>query len=124
VSYLVPPAKKGSPFSQLAEITPEMNDRAYSRLLETFQFILDVMACTKPPASSDGIQVSAPEKLVSCLDPGGDGWKAALRVRLLHGVARRRILDRLSSSSNTYSIDDDGIPINQEDMGATYVSNF
>ncbi|KAF8576419.1 hypothetical protein K439DRAFT_1418954 [Ramaria rubella] len=110
VSYLVPPRKNST---HMAEITPELNDRTYSRLLETFQFVLDVMACTN---------TNPLEKSSSCLDPGGDGWKAALRVRLLHGVARRRILERLSLSANSYSVEDDGIPVNQEDMAATLAS--
>ena len=87
-----------------------MNDRTYSRLLETFQFVLDVMGCSTAMDSSP----------VNCLSPEGEGWKAALRVRLLHGVARRRILERIKFSTVSYSVDDDGIPINQEDMAATY----
>ena len=91
----------------------KMNDRTYARLLETFQFVLEVMGCTQSG------MVDMKESL-GCLEPGGEGWKAALRVRLLHGVARRRILNRLSSPSNVYSVDADGTPLNQEDMAATY----
>jgi len=107
VSYLVPPAKG----SVLQETTPEMNDRTYSRLLETSQFVLDVMGCSDPGASIDGT--------LNCLDPGQEGWKAAVRVRLLHGIARRRIVERLNAPNNIYDVEKDGIPINQEDMAAT-----
>jgi len=93
----------------------KMNDRTYARLLETFQFVLEVMGC-----SQSGM-VDMKESL-GCLEPGGEGWKAALRVRLLHGVARRRILNHLNSPSNVYSVDADGIPLNQEDMAATLAS--
>ncbi|KAF8527100.1 hypothetical protein JB92DRAFT_2869085 [Gautieria morchelliformis] len=114
VSYLVPPRKNSNP-SELAELTPEMNDRTYSRLLETFQFVLDAMGCA--PAGT--ARMAGDSRPVSCLNPGGDGWKAALRVRLLHGVARRRILERQKFSNSSYSVEDDGVPINQEDMAAT-----
>jgi hypothetical protein len=119
VSYLVPP-KRNSHSYQLAEITPEMNDRTYSRLLETLQFVLDVMGCT----SSGTVLSEGGSESISNLEPGGDGWKAALRVRLLHGVARRRIMERLNFSTSSYSVEDDGIPINQEDMAATYEGDF
>ncbi|KAF8508596.1 hypothetical protein BU17DRAFT_56670 [Hysterangium stoloniferum] len=105
ISYLVPPntnKKLGT-----TNITPEMNDRTYMRLLETMQFVLDVLGCTNPYATFN--------ESVTCLHPGEDGWKAALRVRLLHGISRRRILEHRCS----YSIEEDGIPINQEDMAAT-----
>ena len=72
--------------------------------------MIDVMGCT----------TTGTYNTVNCLEPGGDGWKAALRVRLLHGIARRRTLERLRFSSGSYSVNDDGIPINQEDMAATY----
>ena len=100
-----------------------MNDRTYSRLLETGQFVLEVMACIThlDTATTQG---DSPEKHANSLDPGSESWKAAIRVRLLHGVARRRILDRLHSSNNTYSVDDDGVPINQEDMSATCVTEI
>jgi|SRR5882724_4342774 len=118
---MIPSYKNSIPSSQLAAITTEMNDRTYSRILETFQFVLDVMACTKPLATPP-LKGNSPEKYTGALDPGGEGWKAAIRVRLLHGVARRRIFDRLHSSPTTYSVDDDGVPINQEDMSATCVT--
>lgn len=51
------------------------------------------------------------------LSPGGDGWKATLRVRLLHGIARRRILE--NADRKGYDKSRDGIPINQEDLAAT-----
>lgn len=114
------PPSRNSNLSQLAGITPEMNDRTYSRLLETLQFVLEVMGCTNTETG----RAEGESEPVSYLDPGGDGWKAALRVRLLHGVARRRIMERLNFSTSSYSLADDGIPINQEDLAATYEKQF
>ncbi|KIJ38929.1 hypothetical protein M422DRAFT_68961 [Sphaerobolus stellatus SS14] len=106
VSYLLPSSKY-----QSREMTEQMNNRTFSRLLETSQFILDVMGCMDPYAPMSDT--------IGCLKPEGEGWKAALRVRLLHGIARKRIMEKLNSSSNVYNTEKDGIPINQEDMAAT-----
>ncbi|KAJ7573881.1 hypothetical protein C8J56DRAFT_839574 [Mycena floridula] len=79
-------------------------DRTFTRLLETFQFVLDVMDCQARPTSSSHY-----------LSPGGDGWKSAVRVRMLHGIARSRIRSKKSASLEE-------IPISQEDMSATLAS--
>ena len=78
-------------------------DRTFRRLLETFQFVLQVMRCIFPIPEQEGL---------TYLSPGGDGWEAIIRVRMLHGVARARA--RQHSSDQV-----DGIPINQEDMNGT-----
>ena len=58
------------------------------------------------------------------LQPQSEAWKSAVRVRMLHGVARRRILERYNANPDIfgaagYDLETDGFPINQEDMAAT-----
>jgi ER-bound oxygenase mpaB/B'/Rubber oxygenase, catalytic domain len=48
---------------------------------------------------------------------GGDGWKAALRVRALHAKVRHALLSR--REHDNWNVKDLGIPINQEDLAAT-----
>lgn len=43
----------------------------------------------------------------------GIGWKAAVRVRMLHSTVRMRLLQG-KGIKMTYSVESDGIPINQE----------
>ncbi|KZS98153.1 hypothetical protein SISNIDRAFT_480934 [Sistotremastrum niveocremeum HHB9708] len=112
VSYLVPRKSENvCPRSELDGIAEcphtKGGDQALTRLFETMQFVLDVMGCSTREDPS----------AIHFLAPGGEGWKSALRVRLLHGVARRRILDR--SPQNGFSIEEEGLPINQEDLAAT-----
>ncbi|KAF5389394.1 hypothetical protein D9757_004282 [Collybiopsis confluens] len=97
VSYLIPTNVKMSQTTK---------DRTFRRLLETFQFVLQVMRCVLPAPEQEGL---------AYLSPGGDGWEAIIRVRMLHGVARARA--RRNSSDAI-----DGIPINQEDMNGTLAS--
>jgi hypothetical protein len=94
VSYLVPSYGQSS----------TSTERTYRRLLETFQFVIDVMGCDPDVSCS-------PEKSSSYLLPGGEGWKSVIRVRMLHGIARARAKARLGSQ--------DFVPINQHDLGAT-----
>jgi len=57
---------------------------------------------------------------IDTLFEGGEGWKAALYVRILHAKVRRRLL--LRSGKNKWDIDQLGVPINQEDMAATLLA--
>lgn len=109
VSYLVPHGEsKGVAGADIISgEKSSSDDRTYIRLNETFQFVLEVMGCMTPGVSRENVL------------PGGDGWKATLRVRMLHGIARRRAQARLDKS-DTGGIDFE--PINQEDMSATYVA--
>ena len=130
VSYLVPPLHK-TPSPQDDTTTqiesPASNARTYSRLLETFQFVLDVMGCTCDPPQAFP---SKSKKHDSGVDPrayilpGGDAWRSAVRVRMLHGVARRRARERLTTSGTWGEEDSEGVPISQEDVSATFVSLF
>lgn len=116
VSYLVPGSTKSDVEGSPGPSARVQDDRTYVRLMETFQFVLDVMGCTSstvywPRAAQE-------EKFadVSPISPGGIGWKSAIRVRMLHGIARRRAQDRLSRSSDAVL---DFVPINQLDMSGT-----
>ncbi|KAG0043269.1 hypothetical protein BGZ83_011643 [Gryganskiella cystojenkinii] len=75
------------------------------RVLETSQFVLDVMR------SVDGLK------------PGtGDAWKSIIRVRFMHAQVRRKLLKIAQTHHNYYSVKEHGVPINQEDMAATIFS--
>ncbi|TBU29454.1 hypothetical protein BD311DRAFT_720643 [Dichomitus squalens] len=119
VSYLVPHTKKtGSelPLSLMeavSQITKESTDRTFMRLVETMQFILDVMGCTNPTPSSDD---SSDNHLASLL-PEGEGWRSSVRVRLLHGIARWRVKARWEREGRTDVLD--SVPLSQEEVAAT-----
>lgn len=100
ISYLVTPSPKSE--------SDAADERTYTRLLETFQFVLDTMGCTTP-ASDD-----KPSKY---LLPGGEGWKSCVRVRMLHGVARTRVMSKWLKDG----FSGPEIPIAQEDMSGTCV---
>ncbi|TKY85313.1 hypothetical protein EX895_005475 [Sporisorium graminicola] len=109
-------------------------DRTWNRLLETTQFVLDVVEkadSLTPPSiaalsapGSDTVQGNAP---LAPPEVGGDGWQSAVRVRLLHTNVRHRVLKLVERGSNgsldtngdVYDLDKNGIPINQEDMLGT-----
>ncbi len=117
VSYLVPPLHKvapesgGAAFGQTKATTAD--SRTFTRLMETFQLVLDTMGCTvESPASSEKWGKAA------YLMPGGEGWRSVVRVRMLHGVARRRARERLRKSVDGEAEERD-VPISQEDMTAT-----
>lgn len=103
-SYLVPPMST-TPDGEAPRITSASNDRTYMRLMETTQFVIDCM-------SQDAMEM------------GGAGWKAAIRVRLLHATMRQRILekvrnDRQNKGLAPYVEERDGMPISQEDYSST-----
>ncbi|PIL27853.1 hypothetical protein GSI_11007 [Ganoderma sinense ZZ0214-1] len=119
VSYLVPHLKNvGGEFppslaEMASQIPKEMNDRTFMRLVETMQFVLDVMGCS----------VSAPQSpsagLLSTLLPEGEGWRSAVRVRLLHGVVRWRVQARREREHPMEVLDRDSVPLSQEEVAAT-----
>lgn len=112
----MPPEKAAEPSKATSKAA---DDRTFARLLETFQFVLDVMGCVVSPSPADpacNIE-SGPSK--AYLLPGGEGWKAAVRVRMLHAVARRRIRQRYARDDCIHDQASEGVPISQEDMAAT-----
>ncbi|KAG9104874.1 hypothetical protein FRC06_006699 [Ceratobasidium sp. 370] len=123
VSYLVP-GKSGN--SGEYSVTEATNDRTFKRLLETLQMVLDVMGGSAALAELEGLKTGSPTA-AHALVPGEEGWRSTVRVRLLHGVARRRIMERLHHGRvkpgiPNYDFDADGYPINQEDLAATLAS--
>ncbi|KAI8971269.1 hypothetical protein BD414DRAFT_469759 [Trametes punicea] len=111
VSYLVPhprhgdaKALSGSLADTLSSISQASSNRTFSRLLETLQFVLDVMGCSAPAYGR-----------VAYLLPGGEGWRSIVRVRLLHGIARWRTEERWKREGVTQA----GVAISQEDLAAT-----
>ncbi|KAJ6789097.1 hypothetical protein PWT90_00399 [Aphanocladium album] len=67
------------------------------RLLETFQFILQVT------------------KDVDAIKPGGEGHISAVRVRLLHGAVRERIMKLVEARPDYFNVEKFGVPINTLD---------
>ncbi|KAI5250117.1 hypothetical protein E4T42_04989 [Aureobasidium subglaciale] len=79
-------------------------DVARNRLFETTQYLLQ---CTR---SLEGIQ------------PGGEGWAATIRVRLLHATVRNRIMKLAETRPEYFDTAKLGIPINDMDCVGTIVS--
>ncbi|KAG7110948.1 hypothetical protein HYQ45_017363 [Verticillium longisporum] len=71
------------------------------RLLETFQHVLQVTSS------------------LPAVQPHGDGFASTVRVRLLHAAVRRRILALAAQKSEYYSVEANGIPINDLDSAGT-----
>lgn len=113
---------------QIFNVDKARADRTWDRLLETTQFVLDVVEkadSLRPPSSS----APAAEKEAAMAPPdcGGEGWQSAVRVRLLHANVRRRVLklaqkrrsDPFGPSGSVYDVEKNGVPINQEDLLGT-----
>lgn len=90
-------AKKGV---QVLHRTAYLAKRPNRRLFETSQFVVDVM-------SPGG------------LGPGGRGVRTSQKVRLMHAAVRHLIL---ADAANPWSIDELGVPINQEDLLGTLMT--
>ncbi|QRW05464.1 transmembrane protein [Ceratobasidium sp. AG-Ba] len=123
VSYLVPGKSSEDGKYSVTQVT---NDRTYKRLMETLQMVLDVMGGYAALVERETGKLNPPNA-PHALVPGEEGWRSTVRVRLLHGVARRRIMDRLRHHESkpgtpSYDFDADGYAINQEDMAATLAS--
>ncbi|KAL9949538.1 hypothetical protein D7B24_005819 [Verticillium nonalfalfae] len=71
------------------------------RLLETFQHVLQVTSS------------------LPAIQPHGDGFASTIRVRLLHAAVRRRILALAAQKPEYYSVEANGIPINDLDSAGT-----
>lgn len=90
-------ARKGV---QVLHRTAYLAKRPNRRLFETAQFIVDVM-------SPGG------------LGPGGKGIRTAQKVRLMHAAIRHLIL---TDTKDPWSVDELGVPINQEDLLGTLMT--
>ncbi|KAL8279965.1 hypothetical protein RQP46_007546 [Phenoliferia psychrophenolica] len=74
-------------------MTSASKEATYKRLLETTMFVTDVM---------------------SDMAPGSRGWKATIRVRMLHAQVRRKI--RMGKGKFNEYPESGGLPINQCDL--------
>lgn len=74
---------------------------ARRRLYETTQHILQVT------------------KSIEAIQPGGEGWAATIRVRLLHAAVRARIMKLAKERPSYYNVEELGVPINDLDSIAT-----
>jgi len=83
--------------AQVLGITKRITKRVHQRLIETAQFILDVM-------DENG------------LEPNGRGIRTAQKIRLLHTTIRYHV------RQNPHWCAEYGVPINQEDMACTMLS--
>ncbi|KAI0919855.1 hypothetical protein AcV5_001813 [Taiwanofungus camphoratus] len=112
-----------------SRITEASNERTFQRLLETFQFVLDVLGCTAAPSTppspdsgSESTKVEStkakPPDAVAYLLPGGSGWRSTVNVRLLHGISRTRVRERWRREAQE-DFESDGVLISQEDLSAT-----
>ncbi len=95
---------------------------AEERLFDTGGFLACCFAPHDPATDSGQVPRSA-----ASLRPGGSGWEAALRVRVLHAKIRRALLQSKRSGSDgqatsLWDIHKNGLPINQEDMAATLLA--
>lgn len=159
-----------------APITAAVKQRTSVRLLETLQFVLDIMGCPMPK-TRDGVAIDddaslkkdekdspfgngkSPELKLDesfrigpeCMKPiQGEGWRSTVRVRLLHGIVRRRVMSTVKKDGPpteaekskgydfesgtwfavcdsrifmlTENFNPDGYPLNAEDMLLTLLS--
>ena len=88
---------ESSPASEAPRITKRSNERTFKRLMETTQFVVECMG-------------------VDAMEHGGTGWKAAIRVRLLHTTMRARLRAKIKRDIETKGKspwdESLGIPIN------------
>jgi hypothetical protein len=90
---------------------PEVaKQRTFERLLETLQFVFNVMGCTSDEGDLTPLH--------------GESWKSIIRVRMLHAVARRRIMLKMkrgvpAAACPLDASEVDVLPINQEGLSAT-----
>ncbi|KAL7484016.1 hypothetical protein ACHAW6_009657 [Cyclotella cf. meneghiniana] len=95
------------------QICSDDRKRTLERLLDTGGFMA---CCFAPPTDADDTVPAL------SLQPGGKGWEAALRVRVLHAKVRRSLLQNATRATGGWDLDTNGIPINQEDMAATLLA--
>ncbi|EEH20080.2 hypothetical protein PABG_02339 [Paracoccidioides brasiliensis Pb03] len=77
---------------------------ARRRMFETTQFVFQVTMSLKD------------------IQPGGDGFASAIRVRLLHAAVRERILKLAEARPEYYRVEKLGIPVNDLDCIGTIAS--
>jgi len=90
-------------------------EKSVERLFDTGGFLACCFAPSPPTTTTDTNDIQS----ALSLRPGGKGWEAALRVRVLHAKVRRSLLQ---SKKRVWDVETNGIPINQEDMAATLLA--
>lgn len=113
--YFQPSSKSGEEGQVPSEAAAE---RTFKRLLETSQFVLDVMDSDDSLSTPSMTRQQA--DAVDVLSQGGAGWLSATRVRFIHAMVRKRLTKGNLASS--YDVSTAGVPINQEDLLATLCS--
>lgn len=82
------------------------------------------LASLSPPTVVDPMMLQ--KGIILSLEGAGEAWKAAVRVRLLHGVVRQRISRsrrRMQEARDEpEEQEDEVLPLNQEDMVGTLAS--
>lgn len=124
--YLVPPDVIKSK-SQDSEKAKNQGDRTWKRLMETTQWVLDVMErrdalytpseCEKQDIDED--ELSWPFGGSPSVSLGGQGRQSSIQVRFLHSGVRNRLLSKgvdFGASSSQV------IPLNQTDLLSTLLS--
>mmetsp|Transcript_8022 Transcript_8022/g.10263 ORF Transcript_8022/g.10263 Transcript_8022/m.10263 type:complete len:540 (-) Transcript_8022:419-2038(-) len=106
---------------QTGYLTPPSSvKQVQARLFDTGGFLAASMLASFDSDDSDaGTDKSEGDFPAYSLQPGNEAFRLALNVRLLHAKVRRSILKRKKPLWNTESY---GIPINQEDLGATLLA--
>ena len=92
--YSLPYCYAAADGAEVLYLSQKIRNNTTQRLLETGQFVLEVMAA-------------------NAFEPEGKGIRSCQKVRLMHATVRYHIL-----SSNRWNMDW-GMPINQEDMAGT-----
>lgn len=117
--YLVPASmmdattSSASSMSEFPKCSNDDRKRTLERLLDTGGFLA---SCFAPPSISEAPPAAS-------LRPGGEGWTAALRVRVLHAKIRRSLMQiSPNNRKNKWNVEKNGVPINQEDMAATLLA--
>ena len=92
--------------------------------------VISATAYLAPPSSPEQVSqrlLDTSALVASCMGlgsapllPGGEAWRTALHVRILHAKVRRNLLNR--QGEHAWDVDEYGIPINQEDMAATLLA--
>ncbi|KAF9965761.1 hypothetical protein BGZ70_004179 [Mortierella alpina] len=82
-----------------------LGKKTTQRITETAQFVFDVAYS------------------IDYLEPGsGPAWKSIIQVRFLHAGVRARLSRISRAHPKYYNLEEDGVPINQEDQLATLFS--
>ncbi|KAL9187870.1 hypothetical protein ACHAXT_006248 [Thalassiosira profunda] len=115
--YIVPSSLTNSENAVRSEQSTERDrKRTLERLVDTGGFL----ACVFAPSSE---QPNERTVAAASLRPGGRGWEAALQVRVLHAKVRRSLLrSKKADKEPAWDVEQNGVPINQEDMAATLLA--